>query len=374
MADTREKAVATAYEYQQGNIAGLDDAMTRRLIASVVLSESRGGDLSVTSQAGFVGRYQAGAQWLADAGYVNQDKLKTAMADYRSEWSWAKSGGMTQFLEDPSNWKNGLSLDKYKQSAELQDSAFKQHADTAFNRAVNQGVLSGNETPERVAGFLKAEHMAGFGAATAAMSGGRAVRDVNGNSNYDFMHDITRNRDGLGAFMSQYQAQQANNAAKVDVITGEDKMGEQKIGAIVRNPDLPSIAYTSDADHRLYKDAIDKINQLPGNAFRNDEERQNAAAAVALEAKEYGLSKIDHITFNKNGDKLIAVEGDMRDPAHKRADVNVAEVVNKSSERSIEETNQLNLSQQMANRKLQEEKQLEEPQKIQRDNPGKTLG
>jgi hypothetical protein len=374
MADTREKAVATAYEYQQGNIAGLDDAMTRRLIASVVLSESRGGDLAVTNQAGFVGRYQAGAQWLAEAGYVDQDKLKAAMGEHRSEWSWAKSGGMTQFLEDSSNWKNGLSLEKYKQSAELQDSAFKHHADAAFGRAVNQGVLSGNETSERVAGFLKAEHMAGFGAATAALSGGRAVRDVNGNSNYDFMHDITRNRDGLGALMSQYQSQSANNGAKVDVITGEDKMGEQKIGAIVRNPDLPSIAYTSDADHRLYKDAIDKISKLPGNAFRNDEERQNAAAAIALEAKEHGLSKIDHVTFNKNGDKLIAVEGDMRDPAHKRADVNVAEVVNKSSERSIEEANQLNLAQQTASRKLQEEKQLEDPQKIQRDNPGKTLG
>lgn len=370
MADTREKAVATAYEYQQGNIAGLDDSTTRRLVASVVLNESRGGDLAITSNAGFVGRYQAGATWLADAGYVDHDKLKNSMSDHRSEWSWAKSGGMTQFLEDGSNWKNGLSLDNYKQSAALQDGAFKINSDGTYHRAVTQGVLNEGDSPVRVAGFLKVDHMVGYGAAVAAVTGGRATRDANGVSNYDYFHDITRNRDGLEKAMSNSPIQ----GSQVEVIHGDKQMGEQKIGAIVRNPDLPAIAYTSDADHRLYKDAFDKISKLPSNAFRNDEERQNASAALALEAKEHGLSKIDHVVFSKNGEKLIAVEGDMRDPAHKRADVNVADVVNKSIERSIEEANQVNLSQQTVNRKLQEEKQLEDPQKNQRDNPGKTLG
>lgn len=37
MADTRlkEKAVATAFEYQQGHIRGFDDTNTRRPVASV---------------------------------------------------------------------------------------------------------------------------------------------------------------------------------------------------------------------------------------------------------------------------------------------------------------------------------------------------
>ena len=92
MADIRQKAVATANSYDQGNIAGLDDAMTRRLIASTVLTESHGGDLAVTNRQGYVGRYQAGAGWLADAGYVNADKLKEAMSGYKSEWAWASAG------------------------------------------------------------------------------------------------------------------------------------------------------------------------------------------------------------------------------------------------------------------------------------------
>ena len=46
MADDRQKAVATANAYHQGNIAGLDQAETRRLVASTVLTESSGGDLA----------------------------------------------------------------------------------------------------------------------------------------------------------------------------------------------------------------------------------------------------------------------------------------------------------------------------------------
>ena len=69
MADTREdRAVATAQAYNRGNIGGLDDTMSRRLVASVVLTESNGGDLGITNNLGYTGRYQAGAGWLADAG------------------------------------------------------------------------------------------------------------------------------------------------------------------------------------------------------------------------------------------------------------------------------------------------------------------
>ena len=147
MADTRlkEKAVATAFEYRQGNIAGLDDATTRRLVASVALHKSRGGELDLTHPAGFVRRYQAGATWLAAAAYVDQDKLNASMSEHRSEWAWAKSGGMTQFLEDASNWKNGLSLENYKQSAALQDGAFK------INAFLNSQLGSEQDTIQQVA-------------------------------------------------------------------------------------------------------------------------------------------------------------------------------------------------------------------------------
>ena len=108
MADTRQQAVATADEYQQGNIETLDDATTRRLIALTVISECHGGDFAATNRLGFVGRYKAGAESFAEAGYVDKDKLGQAMAWQKSEWAWAKSGGMTAFMEDASNWNKGL--------------------------------------------------------------------------------------------------------------------------------------------------------------------------------------------------------------------------------------------------------------------------
>ena len=209
MADRREKAAATAQAYSQGNIAGLDDAMTRRLIASTVMTESNGGDLSITNKQGYVGRYQAGAGWLADAGYVDSAKLTSAMRDAGydperlkgAEWKWATSGGMTRFLEDSSNWKDGLSLERYKSSAELQDGAFKVNSDKAYRQATREGILDRDDSPAKVAGFLKARHISGYGGARAAISGGREFSDSNGTSNYDYMHDITRNRDGLDQYM-----------------------------------------------------------------------------------------------------------------------------------------------------------------------------
>ncbi|AKU52199.1 peptidoglycan-binding domain-containing protein [Xanthomonas arboricola] len=197
--------------------------MTRRLIASTVMTESNGGDLRITNKQGYVGRYQAGAGWLADAGYVDRAKLNDAMTDAGfdpqkvrgAEWKWASSGGMTRFLEDPSNWKNGLSFEQYKSSAALQDGAFKINSDKAYSQAIRNGVLDEGDDPAKVAGFLKARHISGYGGAREAVTGGRGISDSNGTSNYDYMHDITRNRDGMDQYMQpgRSHAMHANTSA-----------------------------------------------------------------------------------------------------------------------------------------------------------------
>ncbi|QQP96734.1 peptidoglycan-binding domain-containing protein [Lysobacter enzymogenes] len=197
----QERAVLTANEYTQGNIEGLSDHGTRRLIASTVLTESNGGDLAITNTVGYVGRYQAGATWLADAGYVDTAKLQAAMSGYRREWRWAESGGMTRFLEDPSNWKDGLSLEKYKASADLQDQAFKRNSDSAYRTAIRQGVLHAGDSEEHVAGFLKARHIAGYGGAVNVVQNRAAAKDDYGTSSYDYYNDIAINRDGLNQLL-----------------------------------------------------------------------------------------------------------------------------------------------------------------------------
>lgn len=204
MADDRLKAVATAQAYDQGNIASLDDAMTRRLVASTVLTESYGGDLDPVNRLGYVGRYQAGAAWLADAGYINLERYREARAGMSAR-DWERGGGQLRFMQDAGNWNDGLSLDRYIASDDLQDRAFRINCNRSYRQAISNGLLDGNASPETVAGFLKARHLSGYEGARSVVQGGRVIRDENGTSNYDYYHDITRNRDGLNALMGRTQ-------------------------------------------------------------------------------------------------------------------------------------------------------------------------
>lgn len=321
MADRREKAVATAHEYHQGTIASLDAAMTRRLVASTVLTESNGGDLAITSKQGYVGRYQAGAGWLAEAGYVDKHKLDAAMKHdgfdpentRGAEWKWASSGGMTRFLDDKSNWNRDLSLERYKASPELQDQAFKSTCDKAYAQALKDGVLNEGSKAETVAGFLKAQHVAGYGVAKAAVTGGRVTRDANGTSNYDYLHDITRNRDGL----NQLLARDPKTHAAL-------KPAEQT--PLLSNPAHP--------DHALYKSALAGVEKLGPNAFKNRDEVERAAATLASEAKVGGLKTIDHVVPNGDGSGLFAVQGALDDPGHRRVQVAKSQAANQPVEQS----------------------------------------
>ncbi|WNL46986.1 peptidoglycan-binding domain-containing protein [Dyella sp. BiH032] len=397
MADRRERAVATAQDYHQGNIAGLDDAMTRRLVASVVMTESSGGDLAVTNKQGYVGRYQAGAGWLADAGYIDKDKLQDAMKGYRSEWAWASKGHMTEFLNDPSNWKHGLSLEKYKASAELQDDAFRINSSNAYRQAVKNGVLHDDDKPEKVAGFLKARHIAGYGGAVAAATGGRVMRDSNDTSNYDYMHDITRNRDGLDALMKRAHGQHGPEPVRHENGTAVLKHGAHGDAVGKLQEDLNRLGYGLQADkafgplteakvrafqhdhglqpdgqvgpltqaalareigsqarhagqhlgdaahpsHNVFRQALDGVHRIDAERNRTpDQISQNVAGSLTVAAQRAGLTRIDHVMISEDGSRIYAVQGDLNSPLKRMAEVPTQQAVNTSIEQSSREMRQ----------------------------------
>ncbi|NYE28504.1 peptidoglycan hydrolase-like protein with peptidoglycan-binding domain [Rhodanobacter sp. K2T2] len=392
MADRRDNAVATANAYNQGNIAGLDDAMTRRLVASTVLTESNGGDLAITNRQGYVGRYQAGAGWLADAGYIDQNKLHDAMKGYRSEWAWASDGGMTKFLDNPTNWKNGLSLEKYKASADLQDGAFKINSDKAYRQAVTNGVLKEGDDPAKVAGFLKARHIAGYGGAVAAVKGGRVIRDSNGTSNYDYMHDITRNRDRLSQWMNHdvklpaQRAQstphgvltQGDHAADVSTLqTNLAKLGYKDghgqplqadghfgidtrhaverfqhdhgltVDGVAGTKTLdaihhaqakhvpPDLTDPKNPDHALYEQARMAVHKLDASMGRvPDLQSDQLAASLVVVAKREGMTAIDTVVLSEDGSHAFAVQARPDSPLRQIAFVPTAEAVNTPLDKS----------------------------------------
>lgn len=316
MADRRENAVATAQAYNQGNIAGLDDAMTRRLVASTAMTESNGGNLTITNKQGYVGRYQAGAGWLADAGYIDKDKLAAAMGSEKSEWRWASQGHMTEFLNDPANWKNSLSLDKYKASSELQDKAFKTNSDNAYHTAIKQGVLREGDDPAKVAGFLKARHIAGYRGAKEAATGGRVIRDSNGTSNYDYLHDITRNRDGLNQLMGQGLKRRPADPAREAGAHARQPSSAPSV--LLQGAHGAAVSMLQSDLHKLgYKDAHDYPLKVDGN-FGPDTRQ-----AVEKFQAEHGLlkdGKVGHDTQTALHAALLAKAApgldDKRNPDH----------------------------------------------------------
>jgi hypothetical protein len=351
----------------------------------------------VTNKQGYVGRYQAGAGWLADAGYIDKDKLQEAMKGYRSEWAWAAKGHMTEFLNDPSNWKHGLSLEKYKASAELQDDAFRINSGNAYRQAIKNGVLHEDDKPEKIAGFLKARHIAGYGGAVAAATGGRVMRDSNGTSNYDYMHDITRNRDGLDQLMkrahdrhvpepahdsatgvlrhgahgeqvgklqeelhrlgydlhvdkqfgprteAQVKAFQYDHGLKPDGLVGPltqaalDRELKLKTQLGGRHPDD-----VSHPAHNVFRQALDGVHRMDAERQRApDHISQNVAGSLAVAAHRAGLTRIDHVVLSDDGSRIYAVQGELNSPLKRMAEVSTHQAVNTPLEQSSREMQQL---------------------------------
>lgn len=342
MSHREEKAVATAIAYNQGDIAGLDDAMTRRLIASTVLTESNGGDLDITNSLGFVGRYQAGAGWLADAGYVDGEKLHAAMVKdgFTRESKWGAKGHMTEFLKDPANWKNGLSLDQYEASAELQDRAFKIISDKAYNQAIKEGVLSVGDDPATVAGFLKARHISGPAGARKALEG-VAVSDDYQTSNIKYMEDITHDGDGLDRLMSRDPQRRSLTQVNTLHVTGPFHEGSRGKGVIALQADLAMLGYTDNRGDVLQTDGhFGRNTEAAVRAFQNDhglliDGIAGTRTLEAIQRQRQSLSHIPSLTPELEGlagpKSLGTIEERDQAPQNAPAKTNLAQGITKDS-------------------------------------------
>jgi len=233
------RAMETATDYRQGNIAGLDDTHTRALVASTAETESSGGKLDVVNSAGYMGRYQAGAAWLADAGLLKggSASVQAAMkADgFTNEWKWAQSGGMTRFLKNAGNWKEGLSYEQYLASANIQDAAFKTNSDKTYRWLVNENLINDATPQAEIAGLLKARHISGHGGAKQVARGGTGPVDANGTSARKYYDDLASGSVYLEAFASD--ATPVTTTAAVDA-----RAPAAPVASITTAPAVPEIS------------------------------------------------------------------------------------------------------------------------------------
>jgi len=165
------KAGKRAFGSFNASIPGMSDAQAAAFILEVQRTES-GGDPRAENNDGFIGKYQAGAAYLSDAGLINRAKLDAAR----------KSGKFNQkaFLADNSNWNIQGGKEAFFSDETLQDRAFLAMQKKHYVKGVRSGAISMAASPEQVAAYLKAAHLGGGGGANDYFLNGIDRRDSNG--------------------------------------------------------------------------------------------------------------------------------------------------------------------------------------------------
>ncbi|WP_363797281.1 XVIPCD domain-containing protein [Lysobacter firmicutimachus] len=108
------------------------------------------------------------------------------------------------------------------------------------------------------------------------------------------------------------------------------------------------------AQVRVCLDKQDALRSYP------TEQRDNLAAALALEARAGGLRSVDHVALSRDGARSFAVEGEPDAPGRRIAHVDTAQ----AAAQSMERTTQLFAQ-------LERERQLQELQRDQERRPGR---
>jgi putative chitinase len=99
--------------------------------------------------------------------------------------------------------------------------------------------------------------------------------------------------------------------------------------SLVSNPSHP--------DNAMYQQAQKALQGVPAGTFANEQERNNAAAALTHEAKVSGMTQIDSVMLNRSGSGLIAVQGGVEDPNSRRVYVDL----DQAKTQSVRESSQL---------------------------------
>lgn len=102
-------------------------------------------------------------------------------------------------------------------------------------------------------------------------------------------------------------------------------------GALPQRGDSPSTDPRTPRhpDNPMYLQIRDGIGALHGREGRPfDETAERTTASLLVASKANGLNRVDHVIpgqATQNDQKLFAVQGDLLDPSHRRAQVSVAQ-------------------------------------------------
>ena len=155
------------------------------MAANTAETESR-FRMGIRNKYGYSGLYQFGGEALAEIGYMK-----------RTGGGWRQQN---EAMRNPSNWLNGLSLQKFLSSRELQDKAYV----ALVNKNLQYGRGMGGEKFQQlmkdyrqVAKYAKMAHLKGTGNAVKGLLYGRDAADGNGTSMIAYGNKAAANVDAI---------------------------------------------------------------------------------------------------------------------------------------------------------------------------------
>jgi putative chitinase len=98
----------------------------------------------------------------------------------------------------------------------------------------------------------------------------------------------------------------------------------------------PVLSHPNHPDNGLYQQAMKGLEQMPAGTFRSAQERENAAASIAFEAKVSGLNQIDHVKVAANSAGFFAVQGALEDPTNRRVYVDREQAIQQTVQQSTQ--------------------------------------
>ncbi len=149
-------------------IGSLTNTQVNILKKTIAQSETGGQSNPYTTEnsIGYVGKYQFGAAFLKDMGYINK----------------SASGTNKQIIDNPSNWtgQNGItSKEVFFQNIDLQESLMDSMLKNNYSILNRSGILDQSSDPAKSAGLLMCAHLVGAGGAIKYVRGTDSA-DANG--------------------------------------------------------------------------------------------------------------------------------------------------------------------------------------------------
>ncbi|PXV59801.1 Lipase (class 3) [Dyella jiangningensis] len=198
----------------------------------------------------------------------------------------------------------------------------------AVERAATTAAHAAERAYEKASTAVKHEVVQGVHAvehaAKAAMTGAEHALD-------NARKEVTHGVETAGKALHAAEQAVGEKASKVfDTLSHPGSWFDSKPAA-----EKPKLNDAAHPDHALFQQARGAVQQLDASHQRaSDQRSDNLAAALTVAARQNGLNQVHHVVLSDDASRAYAVEGDLKSPFKRIAQVDTAQAMGTSIETS----------------------------------------